>query len=390
MATGPSPSKGEGRVGVTPWFLPANTRPSDGTAVATIPRIGDAHRGLPRAAISAIAPAMAEGMRRIGIVGAGAWGTALALTLHKNARAVRIWAYEAEVVDAINGAHANALYLPGVALDPAIRAERLLARAADADLVLLAPPAQHLREAVLGLAPHLARRVPLVICTKGIEERSAALMSEIVAEILPHSPQAVLSGPSFAREVAAGLPTALTLAARDPRLGPELVATLGSASLRLYLSDDPVGAEIGGAVKNVIAIACGIVAGRKLGDNARAALITRGLAEMARLGLAKGAKAETFMGLSGLGDLTLTCNALQSRNFSLGLALGEGRRLREVLGERRSVAEGVATASSVVELARRLGVEMPISRAVALILHEGAEIDATIAGLLARPFKSER
>lgn len=329
-------------------------------------------------------------MQRIGIIGAGAWGTALALLLQRKVREVVIWAYEREVAQAINREHANALYLPGVALDPAIRAESELASVAEVELVLLATPAQHLRACVTGLAPRLGAQVPLVICTKGIEQRSAALMSEIVAELLPRAPLAVLSGPSFASEVAAGLPTALTLATRDQALGARLVGFLGSPQFRPYLSDDPTGAEIGGAVKNVIAIACGIVTGRRLGDNARAALITRGLAEMARLGLAKGAKAETFMGLSGLGDLSLTCNGAQSRNFSLGQALGEGRRLEEVLAERRSVAEGVTTAPSVVELARRLGVDMPISRAVTQVLHEGAAIDATIERLLARPFKSER
>ena len=328
-------------------------------------------------------------MNRIGIVGAGAWGTALALVLARAGRQATLWAYEREVVVAINGRHENPLYLPGVALDPAIRATDELAEAGRAELVLLVTPAQHLRGIAEGLRPHLAAGTPVLIGAKGIEQHTGALLSEVASEVLPSAPLAVLSGPSFAFEAARGLPTALTLAAADNTLGARLLAAIGGARLRPYLTNDLVGAQIGGAVKNVIAIACGIVVGRRLGDNARAALITRGLAEMARLGLAKGARAETFMGLSGLGDLTLTCNGAQSRNFSLGTALGEGRRLEDVLAERRSVAEGVTTAVSVTELAGRLGVEMPISAAVHAVLHEGAAIDATIEALLARPFKSE-
>jgi glycerol-3-phosphate dehydrogenase (NAD(P)+) len=329
-------------------------------------------------------------MNRIGIIGAGAWGTALAIVLRGAGRQVTLWAYEAELVEAINSRHENPLYLPGIALDPAIRATAALAGLADAEALLLVTPAQETRAILARLAPQLAPGAPIIVCAKGIERHTGALMSEVAAEVLPETPLAVLSGPSFAAEVARGLPTALTLACEDAGLGALLLAGIGSARFRPYLSDDLVGAQIGGAVKNVIAIACGIVAGRRLGDNARAALITRGLAEMARIGLAKGAHPETFMGLSGLGDLTLTCNGAQSRNFSLGVALGEGRALAAVLGERRSVAEGVTTAISTVELASRLGVEMPISRAVHGVLHEGAAIDATIEALLSRPFRSER
>jgi len=327
---------------------------------------------------------------QIGIVGAGAWGTALALALTRARGDVTLWAYEAEVVAAINGRHANPLYLPDISLDPAIRATGSFAELGRSDILFLATPAQRLREIATALRPHLEPRTPVVICAKGIEEGSGALLSEVVAETLPGLPLAVLSGPSFAAEVARGLPTALTLATEEAELGRRLLSAIGSASLRPYLSDDPVGAQIGGAVKNVIAVACGIVAGRRLGDNARAAIVTRGLAEIARLGVAKGAHPETFMGLSGLGDLTLTCNGAQSRNFSLGVALGEGRRLTEVLAERRSVAEGVATASSVMALAGRLGVEMPISAAVHAILHRDAAIDDAIGSLLSRPFRSER
>jgi glycerol-3-phosphate dehydrogenase (NAD(P)+) len=239
------------------------------------------------------------------------------------------------------------------------------------------------------LAPDLPPGVPVVICAKGIEEGSGALMSEVVAATLPEAPQAVLSGPTFAAEVARGLPTAVTLATPDEALGRRLIAALGTRSFRPYLSDDLLGAEIGGAVKNVLAIACGIVMGRRLGDNARAALITRGLAELVRLALARGGRAETLMGLCGLGDLTLTCSSLQSRNHSLGVALGEGRPLAEIVAGRRSIAEGVASAAATAALARRLGVDMPIVAAVDAILHHGAAIDAVIEGLLARPFKTE-
>jgi glycerol-3-phosphate dehydrogenase (NAD(P)+) len=229
----------------------------------------------------------------------------------------------------------------------------------------------------------------VVICAKGVEETSGALMSEVAAAALPGARLAILSGPTFAGEVARGLPTAVTLASADQELGGALIAALGTRSFRPYLGDDVVGAEIGGAVKNVLAIACGIVAGRRLGDNARAALITRGLAEMVRLARAKGGRAETLMGLSGLGDLTLTCTALQSRNHSLGFALGEGTALDEILGRRRSVAEGVSSAAAVAALASRLGVDMPIVAAVDAILHHGADIDQSIASLLARPFRGE-
>jgi glycerol-3-phosphate dehydrogenase (NAD(P)+) len=325
--------------------------------------------------------------RHIGIIGAGAWGTALAQVLRRAGREIALWAREPELVASINRDHANNLFLPGIALDPAIHADSDIgAVARGAEILLLAVPAQYLR-ATCGV---LARAdVPMVICAKGIEIKTGALMSEIVAAELPGAVIAVLSGPTFAAEVARGLPTAVTLAARDPALGRMLADELGTRSLRPYLSDDLIGAEIGGAVKNVMAIACGIVEGRKLGDNARAALVTRGLAEMVRLAVAKGGRAETLMGLSGLGDLVLTCTATQSRNYSLGLALGQGRALKDVLAERVSIAEGVDSAAATAALARRLKIDMPITDAVDAILHRGAPIDDAIAALLSRPFKSE-
>jgi glycerol-3-phosphate dehydrogenase (NAD(P)+) len=231
--------------------------------------------------------------------------------------------------------------------------------------------------------------VPAVICAKGIEMTTGALMAEVVAAELPEAPVAVLSGPTFAIEVARGLPAAITLACADAALGQSLVEAIGTATFRPYLADDVVGVQVGGAVKNVLAIGCGIVEGRALGDNARAALITRGLAELMRFAAAKGGKAETLMGLSGLGDLILTASSSQSRNYSLGFALGEGRTLAEVLGSRHSVTEGVWTAGIVARQAAAMGLEMPIATAVEAILHHGAAVDDAVRGLLARPFRAE-
>nr|WP_145622288.1 NAD(P)H-dependent glycerol-3-phosphate dehydrogenase [Nitrospirillum amazonense] len=328
-------------------------------------------------------------MQRIGVIGAGAWGTALAMAARRAGRDVVLWAREPEVVTAINGGHENTPFLAGVALDPAIRATGDLAEAVRADAVLLVTPAQHIRTTTAKLKPLLARGTPVVLCAKGIEIATGSLMTEVTAGELPDTPLAVLSGPTFAAEVARGLPTAVTLACRDAALGQGLAQALGSLTFRPYASDDLVGAEIGGAVKNVLAIACGIVAGRALGDNARAALITRGLAEIARLGQSLGAKPETFMGLSGLGDLTLTCGSLQSRNMSLGHALGQGQPLATILAGRNSVAEGVYTAEAVVRLAARRSVDMPICQAVDAILNHGADVNATIQSLLSRPLKTE-
>ncbi|MDE2227748.1 MAG: NAD(P)-dependent glycerol-3-phosphate dehydrogenase [Alphaproteobacteria bacterium] len=328
-------------------------------------------------------------MQTFGIIGGGAWGTALAQVLRRAGRDVVLWAREAEVVAAIADTNSNPMFLPGIKLAAGVRATHDLAVAARADAVLLAAPAQHLRAIAARLAPHLAKDVPLVLCTKGIEEKTGALMSEVAADAAPDAPLAVLSGPTFAREVAEGMPTAVTLAAANAALGADLVAALGGRSFRPYLSSDPIGAQVGGAVKNVLAIACGIVMGKRFGDNARAALITRGLAEMVRLAVAKGGRTETLMGLSGLGDLTLTCTGLQSRNLSLGIALGLGEALDSVLAGRRSVVEGVASSAACVALAEKLGIEMPIAQSVDAILHKGASVEHEIETLLARPFKAE-
>ena len=328
-------------------------------------------------------------MRSIGVIGGGAWGTALATVARAKGCEVVLWALEPEVAAAINAEHRNAQFLPEAELDPAIRATNDMAEAARAEALLLAVPAQYLRAVCAELEPHAKARVPVVICTKGIERESGALMGEVAAEALPEAPLAILSGPTFAGEVARGLPTAVTIACAEEALARRLAEALGSPTFRPYLSDDVVGAQIGGAVKNVIAIACGIAEGRGLGESARAALIARGMAEILRLGAAKGASERTLMGLSGLGDLVLTCTSPRSRNTSLGIALGEGKHLEEVLGGRRSVAEGVATADAVGELARRLGVEMSICTAVDGIVNHHASIEATIRGLIEGPFKAE-
>jgi glycerol-3-phosphate dehydrogenase (NAD(P)+) len=328
-------------------------------------------------------------MERIGVIGAGAWGTALALAARRAGREVVLWARDPELAREIETRHENSRYLSGVPLDPEIRTTADLAEAAACDALLLVTPAQAQRDIAEQLAPHLGPARPLVVCSKGIERGSGQMMTEVLAEVLPGRAVAVLSGPTFALEVARGLPTAVTLAAEDAALGAVLVKALGSRAFRPYLSDDVVGAQIGGAVKNVIAIACGIVTGRKLGDNARAALITRGLAEVVRLGRARGARPETLMGLSGLGDLTLTCTSRLSRNYSLGVALGEGETLAALMAGRRSVAEGVFSAEATLALAQTLGVEMPITGGVDAILNQGAPIEAAIEALLARPFRAE-
>ena len=327
---------------------------------------------------------------RIGIIGGGAWGTALATAVRRAGCAATLWAREPEVVEAINGRHENTGFLAGVALDAKIHATTDLTEAIDADVLLLVTPAQHTRAVTRDMAAALRPGTPVVICAKGVESGSGALMSEVLAETLPGAPVAVLSGPSFAAEVARDLPTAVALAAADMALAERLAGLLGSTGFRPYHGDDPIGVQVGGAVKNVVAIACGVSKGRGLGDNTGAALITRGLAEMARLGAALGARRETLMGLSGLGDLVLTCSHQQSRNFALGMAIGQGRSLDDYLAGRSTVAEGVASARATVVLAASHGVEMPIAAAVDAVLNRGADIDSEIANLLSRPFTPER
>ena len=321
----------------------------------------------------------------IGVIGGGAWGTALAQVAANAGHQARLWAREADVVSAINERHENPLFLKGARLSPEVVAGHDIAWVGAADAVLVVTPAQHMR----GVLADLPRRgQPLVLCSKGIEAGTLLPLHEVAREVVPGSPVAVLSGPTFAHEVAAGLPTAVTLAAEDAALAAHLAGLIAQPRFRPYASDDVIGAEIGGAVKNVLAIACGVVEGAGLGQNARAALIARGFAEMTRFGLARGARAETLAGLSGLGDLVLTCSSTSSRNFSLGVGIGRGEAAAELLGNRLTVAEGAHTAPVLRDAAAAAGVEMPITAAVCRLL-AGAEVRGVIDDLLARPLRGE-
>jgi len=322
----------------------------------------------------------------IGVIGAGAWGTALAQVLARDGQPVTLWAREADVVASINTVHENRIFLPGIPLDPEIRATGSLAELAECAALLLVTPAQHLRAILAQLQPGPRT---LVLCAKGIEAGTMQLMSEVARHVCPEAPVAVLSGPTFAHEVARGLPTAITLACEDGALGRALANRLARTWFRPYLSDDVIGAEIGGAVKNVLAIACGVVEGLGLGQNARAALIARGFAEMTRFGQAKGARAETLAGLSGLGDLVLTCSSEASRNFSLGKGLGEGKTADALLAGSRTVAEGAFTAPVLLNAARALGVEMPVVEAVCKLLEGAVSVKEIVGSLLARPLRAE-
>ena len=321
--------------------------------------------------------------KSVGVIGAGAWGTALAGAAARAGRDVALYARNAESAAALKATRANPK-LSGVLLDAGVDVTDDIAAAAGADVILIATPAQHLREAVTKLAPHLRKATPVVATAKGIERGTHQFMTEVIAESAPEARPAILSGPSFADDVARGLPTAVTLAARDETLARALVQALGSSTFRPYHTSDVRGVEIGGAAKNVLAIAAGIVAGRELGASALAALTTRGFSELARLGRALGARAETLSGLSGLGDLILSCSTPQSRNFALGIALGRGER--PTAGK---LAEGEFTAPVLIELAASQNVDMPVSSAVAAILGGAMTIDAAIESLLTRPFKAE-
>jgi glycerol-3-phosphate dehydrogenase (NAD(P)+) len=323
---------------------------------------------------------------KIGIVGGGAWGTALAQVASGGNRETLLWAFEDEVVDAINDGHANPLFLPGIPLNESIRATSNIDDLSECDAWLVVTPAQHMRS-VLEQAPECD--IPMVLCSKGIEEKSGELLHKVAAEACPGAKIAVLSGPTFAHEVARGLPTAVTLAAVDAELAEQLRDRLAQPTFRIYVSDDVAGAEIGGAVKNVLAIACGVVEGASLGQNAQAALIARGFAEMTRFGLHCGARRETLSGLSGLGDLVLTCSSTSSRNYSLGKGIGEGRPAAELLADRRTVAEGAFTAPVLARLARERGIEMPIVDAVDALIAGLATVEQVLGELLARPPRPE-
>jgi glycerol-3-phosphate dehydrogenase (NAD(P)+) len=323
----------------------------------------------------------------VGIVGAGAWGTALAAVMQQVHGDALIWAREAEVVDGINTDRRNHEFLPDVALADGIRATTDLDAMANCHALLLVTPAQHLRATLLALPKN---DKPLILCCKGIEADTQMLMSDVATALRPGNPLAVLSGPTFAHEVAAGKPTAIPLACADAGLAQRLAKLIAAPHFRPYISDDVVGAEIGGAVKNVLAIGCGVVDGAGLGLNARAALIARGFAEMQRYGLARGAQAETLAGLSGLGDLVLTCSSENSRNFSLGRGLGQGQNAAALLADRRTVAEGAHTAPVLLQSAQSLNVDMPIVAGVCALLAGNASVGTVVEALLARPLKTER
>lgn len=325
-------------------------------------------------------------MKRVGVIGAGAWGTALANAAAKAGRDVILHGRDLALIEAIGRLRSNEKYLPGIRIEDRVTPTADLMRAADTDAILLVTPTQSLRETARLLAPVLREGTPVVACAKGIEVGSKKFVTEVIEEVLPKARPAILSGPSFAEDVARGLPTAVTLAAHDERLAMELAAALSSQTFRLYHSIDVRGVEIGGATKNVLAIAAGIAAGRKLGASAQAALTTRGFAELMRFARAYGAKPETLTGLSGLGDLILTCSSPQSRNYAFGVSLGRSSSV-DVRGKKTT--EGVYTAPVLVEAARAKRVEMPIAEAVAAVLGNKLDIGDAIMGLLSRPLRQE-
>jgi glycerol-3-phosphate dehydrogenase (NAD(P)+) len=325
----------------------------------------------------------------IGVLGGGAWGTALAQVAASAGCDVLVWAFETEVVDDINQKHVNSVFLPNITLNDNIKASSDFQPLGELDAVLSVVPAQFTRATLQRFAPFARAGLPIALCSKGIEQSTLLFMTDVLAQTVPQAIPVVISGPSFAKDVAIGKPTAVTLACEDRILGEKLNNLLGIATFRPYWVDDLIGTEIGGAVKNVLAIACGMAEGRNLGESARAALITRGFAEMTRLGIKLGAKPETLMGLCGLGDLVLTCSSTSSRNFSLGRALGEGQSVEQALSGKLSVAEGAATAPALAALAKRENVEMPICQAVDAILCKKLTVDAAINALLNRPFREE-
>ncbi len=331
---------------------------------------------------------MAE-MKTIGVIGAGAWGTALAEACAQNGREVRLWAFEPEVVSAINDTRENSVYLAGAPLHAGITATSEPGDLGDCDAYLAVTPVQHTRATLAQFKDVIAPGAPVLLCSKGFERQSLALMTEVLGDVLPDATPAVLSGPSFAADVVKGLPTAVTLACEDEALGEQLMAAVGSPTFRPYWTDDLIGAEAGGAVKNVLAIAAGVVEGKALGKSAHAALIARGFAEMTRLGEALGGRRETLAGLCGLGDLVLTCSSPQSRNMSCGLALGQGQALADIMAARKAVTEGVASAPAVVALGEKLGVDLPICQAIDTVLAGRADLDTAIGELLSRPFRAE-
>lgn len=327
---------------------------------------------------------MSAEMPHVGLIGAGAWGTALAILANRAGSKATIWTRNSQVIESIKDRRENAQYLPEQFIDPAIDVTDNTAFIAECDMLVVTIPAQSLRTVAISLSDTVPSNVPIIIATKGIERGSLMLMSEVLQSILPYNPYAILSGPNFAREAAAGLPTATSLALHQTHLADKIIFALGGKYFRLYVNDDPIGTQIGGAVKNVLAIAAGIVEGRGLGENARAALITRGMVEICRLAKAKGANDDTLMGLSGIGDMMLTCSSVKSRNYALGVAIGRGGVTRNA-----GLTEGVATAESVTQLARKLGIAMPIAFAVYEVLNGSTPINVAIERLLERPLVME-
>lgn len=329
---------------------------------------------------------------RIGVAGAGAWGTALAASLYRKHQGqsieLPVWAREESVSTALAKGDGNPVYLPKASLPP-MQASSDISILSGCDLLLAVVPAQFARTTLTEIAPLIAEGTPVLLCAKGIERNTRKLMTDVLNETIPHAIPAVLSGPSFAADVSRGLPTAVTLACEDEALGRDLMDAIGQPTFRPYWSHDLIGAEIGGAVKNVLAIACGIVEGMELGKSAHAALIARGFAEMTRLGVAMGATRDTFAGLCGLGDLVLTCSSPQSRNMSFGLALGQGRTADDILSQRKAVTEGHATAPALMALANEHGIEMPICESVNAILNENVSVSDVMTALLTRPYKGE-
>lgn len=337
---------------------------------------------------SALVTSNADVFQRVGVAGGGAWGTALAFCAVSAGRAARVWAREAEVARALGDGRGNPVFLPGVSL-PAMPASTDPASLADCDAILAAAPAQHLRASLKALASHLKPGTPVALCSKGVERGTLKLMTDVLAEELPAAPPAVLSGPSFAADVASGLPTAVTLACPDRAVGDAWMRTIGRPHFRTYWTDDLVGAEAGGAIKNVLAIACGVSEGMGLGRSAHAALIARGFSEMTRLGVRLGGRPETLAGLCGLGDLVLTCSSPQSRNMSFGLEVGRGVRPADILAARNGVTEGAESAPAIVELGRRLGVDLPICDTVNDLIDGRIDAGAALDRLLNRPFREE-
>lgn len=328
--------------------------------------------------------------KTIGVIGAGAWGTALAQVLSTGGKNVTLWAREEDLYNDLKEKQENTMFLPGVPLHEDIKFSNDLSDITkNSEILLMVSPAQHVRTMLETMKSDLDKNTPVVICSKGVELKTGLLLSRVAEEIIPTSPIAVLSGPSFASELARGMPSAVTISARQQPLRRGLQSDLGVKHFRPYVTDDIIGTQLGGAIKNVIAIACGIVMGRKMGESARAALLTRGVAEIGRLSIAMGGRRDTLLGMCGVGDLTLTCTSMQSRNYSLGMALGEGKTLDDILKSRNAVTEGVYTAEATLALAKKNAVDMPITAAVAKALNGDLSIEEAIEEMLNRPFKYE-